>query len=182
MQHEISIEVELRGKLLVKWASALAHILSHHYSDAIMSDGVSNHQLHDCLLNRLFRRRSKKTSKLRVTGLCEGNSPVTGEFPAQTSNAEMFPFDDVIMAWSIPSVERRQFVNRIPRMDRIYHQTSDIVWAKWYCVHVICSLKSWRHDMEIFSVLPAIFTGNNPIIGGFSSQGAGDAEATFCCC
>ena len=30
-----------------------------------------------------FRRRSKKTSKLRVTGLCEGNSPATGEFPAQ---------------------------------------------------------------------------------------------------
>ena len=29
------------------------------------------------------RRRSKKTSKLRVTGLCEGNSPVTGDFPAQ---------------------------------------------------------------------------------------------------
>ena len=52
-------------------------------------DGVSNHQPHDCLLNRLFRRRSKKTSKLRVTGLCEGNSPVTAEFPAQrASNAE----------------------------------------------------------------------------------------------
>ena len=33
-------------------------------------DGVSNHQPHDCLLNRLFRRKSKKTSKLRVTGLC----------------------------------------------------------------------------------------------------------------
>ena len=46
-------------------------------------DGVSNHQAHDCLLNRLFRRRSKKKSKLRVTGLCEGNSPVTGEFPTQ---------------------------------------------------------------------------------------------------
>ena len=52
-------------------------------------DGVSNHRHHDCLLNRLFRRRSKKTSKLRVTGLCAGNSPVTGEFPAQmASNAE----------------------------------------------------------------------------------------------
>ena len=37
-------------------------------------DSVSNHQPHDCLLNRLFRRRSKKTSKLRVTGLCAGNS------------------------------------------------------------------------------------------------------------
>ena len=36
-----------------------------------------------------FRRRSKKTSKLRVTGLCAGNSPTTGIFPAQmASNAE----------------------------------------------------------------------------------------------
>ena len=52
-------------------------------------DGVSNHQPHYCLLNRLFRRRSKKTWKLRVTGLCVGNSPVTSEFPAQmASNAE----------------------------------------------------------------------------------------------
>ena len=52
-------------------------------------NGVSDHQPHDCLLNRSFRRRSKKTSKLRVTGLCAGNSPVSGEFPAQmASNAE----------------------------------------------------------------------------------------------
>ena len=46
-------------------------------------NGVSNHQPHHCLLNRLFMCRSKKTSKLRVTGLCVGNSPVTGEFSAQ---------------------------------------------------------------------------------------------------
>ena len=52
-------------------------------------DGISNHQPHDCLLNRVFRCRSKKTSKLRVTGLCAGNSPVAGEFPAQmASNVE----------------------------------------------------------------------------------------------
>ena len=45
-------------------------------------DGVSNHQSHHCFkLNRL--------SNLRVTGLCAGNSPVTGEFPVQmASNAE----------------------------------------------------------------------------------------------
>ena len=49
-------------------------------------NGVSNHQPHDCLLNRLFMRRSKKTSKLRVTGPCEDNSPVTGEFPSQTAS------------------------------------------------------------------------------------------------
>ena len=47
------------------------------------TDSVSNHQPHDCLPNRSFRRRSKKTSKLLVTGLCAGNSPGTGEFPAQ---------------------------------------------------------------------------------------------------
>ena len=55
-------------------------------------DSVSNHQSHVCLLNRLFRRRSKKTSKLRVTGLCAGNSP--HKWPV---TRKMFPFDDVIM-------------------------------------------------------------------------------------
>ena len=45
-------------------------------------DCASNHQLHHCLLNPVFRRRSKKASKLRVTGLCVGNSMVTGESPA----------------------------------------------------------------------------------------------------
>ena len=51
--------------------------------------GVSNHQPHDYLPNRLFRRRPKKTSKLRVTGLFTVKSPVTGDFPAQrASNAE----------------------------------------------------------------------------------------------
>ena len=50
---------------------------------------VSIHQPHDCLLKLLYWRISKKTSKLRVTGLCAGNSPVSVEFPAQrASNAE----------------------------------------------------------------------------------------------
>ena len=63
-------------------------------------EGVSNHRRCNCLLNRLFRYRSKKTSKLRATGLCEGNPavtgglcegnpPVTGGFPSQRAcNAE----------------------------------------------------------------------------------------------
>ena len=50
-------------------------------------DGVSNHQPHVCSLNRLFRRRSKETSKLRVTALCVANLPVTGEFPAQMASS-----------------------------------------------------------------------------------------------
>ena len=72
----------------VCWLCVTVFIISlrwHHNG----RDSVSNHQPHHCLLNRLFRRRSKKTSKLRVTGLCVGNSLVIGEFPAQMdSNAE----------------------------------------------------------------------------------------------
>ena len=49
-------------------------------------EGVSNHRRIDCLLNRLFSRRSKKTPKLRVTGLCEGDSPGTDEFHAQRAS------------------------------------------------------------------------------------------------
>ena len=79
-------------------------------------DVVSNHQPRDCFLNRLSRRRSKKTSKVRVTmvtGLCEGNSPMTIEFPTQmASNAENVSIwwryhDDAVMVNSTfrPSVK-----------------------------------------------------------------------------
>ena len=61
-------------------------------------DGVSNHQPHHWLLNRLYRRRSRKTSKLRVTGLCVGNSPGPVNSPHKGPvTRKMFPFDDVIM-------------------------------------------------------------------------------------
>ena len=55
-------------------------------------DGVSDRRRLDCFLNRLFRRRSKKASKLRVSGLCEGNSP-----HKRPLTRKMFPFGDVIM-------------------------------------------------------------------------------------
>ena len=71
--HSSSDEVALTH--MNKWIALLQHHNGH--------DGVSNHQPRDCLFNRLFRRRSKKTSKLRVTRLCVGNSPEIGEFPAQ---------------------------------------------------------------------------------------------------
>ena len=65
-------------------------VLYTHYSDVIMGTVASKiTSLTIVYSNRLFRRRSKKTSKLRVTGLCVGNSPGTGEFPAQmASNVE----------------------------------------------------------------------------------------------
>ena len=61
-----------------------------HYTDVIMSAMTSQiTSVSAVCSSRLFRCRPKKTSKLHVTGICEGNSPVTGKFPAQrASNAE----------------------------------------------------------------------------------------------
>ena len=68
-------------------------------------NGDSNHQPHECLLNYLFRRRSKKTSKLRITGLCDGNSPVTSEFLTQrVSNVE-----DVSIWWRHHNMVKMEF-------------------------------------------------------------------------
>ena len=59
----------------------------------------------NCLLNRLFRHRSKKTSKLPVTGLCDGKSLVTGEFPHKGPvTRKMLPFDDVMMACGLNAI------------------------------------------------------------------------------
>ena len=53
-----------------------------HCSEVIMKT-MASQNTSNCLLNCLLRCWSKKTSKLHVTGLCAGNTLVTGEFPAQ---------------------------------------------------------------------------------------------------
>ena len=103
-------------------------------------DDVSNHQPRDCLQNRLFMRRSKRTSKLCVTGLCAENSPVTGEFPAQkASNAENVSFDYVIMLFmnnctntiSITIQKRRK---NIFALNQIRTHSSNKVFDVWFVV------------------------------------------------
>ena len=87
----------------------------HHYSDAIMSVTASQiTSVSVVYLYRLFRRRSKKTSKLHFTGLCEGNSPVTGEFPSQrASNSEDF-FHLMTSSW----LHFRHFMSDLLLMNR----------------------------------------------------------------
>ena len=79
----IRIAVFHPQKLDISWCRSTKQTLQWRHNGR---DSVSNHQLHHCLLDRLFRRRSKKTSKLRVTGLRAENSPVIGEFPAQRAS------------------------------------------------------------------------------------------------
>ena len=98
-------------------------------------DSVSNHQPHDCLLNRLFRRSSEKTSKLRVTGLCAGNSPGTGEFSAQmASNAE-----NVSIWW-------RHHGRGISINLRLNKRLSKQSWGWWFETP---SRSLWRHSNDI---------------------------------
>ena len=94
--------------------------------------GVSNHRPHGCLLNRLFRRRSKKTSKLRVTGLCVGNSPGPVNSPHKGPvTRNMFPFDDVIMIWYDSRPCDRQFFN--------------------ICLHAVFTVESEFHKDTLYS-------------------------------
>ena len=74
-------------------------------------DGVSNHQPHDCLLNHLFRRRTKETWKLRVTGPWAKNSSVNGEFPAQRASKA----ENVSVWWR-------------------YHDTTDLIARPSRCI------------------------------------------------
>ena len=123
-------------------------------------DCVPNHQPHDCLLNRRFRRRSKKTTKLRVTGLCEGNSPVTGEFPAQrASNAE-----NVAIWWRHHILQRSwNGGNTIPLCHTLQSSHECVC-----CIHFFISW--WRHQMETFSALLALYAGNSPVTDEFPAQ------------
>ena len=122
-----------------QWGLSSSHIC---ISDSV--DSVSNHQPHDCLLNCLFRRRSKKTSKLRVTGLCAGNSPGTGEFPAQMArNAENISIwwrhHDILKGWY------KNFHWHVTCCPLKIHMPS-VIWVKsqkwgclvtWFCYQLI---------------------------------------------
>ena len=114
-------------------------------------DSVSNHQPQDCLLNHLFRRRSKKTSKIRVTGLCVGNSPVTGEFPAQmASNA-----DNVSIWWrhhaEIGSSSSRGTGRKIVSLLR-----HSINYVNCEILFVMSSSWHFKHPMEMVILILVI--------------------------
>ena len=66
------------------WRDCDVTWLTSHYNGVIMSALASQITSITIVYSTVYSwHRSKKTSKLRVTGLCAGNSPVTGDFPAQ---------------------------------------------------------------------------------------------------
>ena len=114
-------------------------------------DGVSNHQPQECLLNRLFRRRSKKASKLRVTGLCVGNSPGPVNSPHKGPvTRKMFPFDDVIMG---PKYKKTALITFMICVISIhsYHKPPQLIscavysHVNWKLVHIGIVYREYRH-------------------------------------
>ena len=96
-----------------------------------------------CLLSRVFGRSSKKTSKLRGTGLCAGNSPGTGEFPAEmASYAENVSIwwrhhdkvihlwqtqdKDITILWVIFHVKEIEFVYHLRQVAKHYNH-NDVI-------------------------------------------------------
>ena len=128
-------------------------------------DGVSNHQHHDCLLNRLFRSRSKKTSKLRITGLCAGNSPVTGELPTlMASNAE-----NVSIWWRHHVIQKN---SRLRPWNAVIHTTCINPWLS-------------RSLSSIYLPMPWLLTAQCTALGLMTSwiwfNGIGWGTVMACC-
>ena len=88
--------------------------LEHHKE----RNGVSNYRCLDCFLNRVLRRKSKKTSKFRFTGLCVREIyrwPVNSRHKGPVTR-KMFPFDDVIMKFpspALPAINNLHHVNGV---------------------------------------------------------------------
>ena len=91
-------------------------------------DGVSNDRRLGFLLNHLFRGRSKKTSKLRVTGLCEGNSPVNGEFPAQRASKGEKCFHLMTSSWILNKSKSKKTLFNVGQCKQ-YNISSHLKWV-----------------------------------------------------
>ena len=123
-------------------------------------DSVSNHRPHDCLLNRLFRRRSKKTSKLRVTGLCVGNSPGPVNSPHKGPvTRKMFPFDDVIMFCQENSIRSHRF-----------HCEYTLYQLTFQCHVMLFDCLIYFHSEFISCITSSNFKGSGITCGTISSN------------
>ena len=89
----------------IKWTNYNGREMNYHRREMWVSQSITvtshdwysvpnNQQLH-CWFNSFFRCTSRKTSKLRAIGLCEGNPPVAVRIPSQRVNI----LESVCMWW-----------------------------------------------------------------------------------
>ena len=126
-------------------------------------DCVSNHQRIDCLFTRLFRHRSKKTSKRRVIGFVRGIH--RGSFNSQhkrTATRKISPFNDVIMAFDIYDTINNIWCECIFKIPILELQ---IILTKLYTAHSTQSA-----DFTMTSSNGNIFRVTGHLYGEFTGQ------------
>ena len=138
-------------------------ITTKHYNNVIMSTMASQiTSLTIVYLTVYSRRISKETPKLRVTGLCEGNSPVT-------SNAEK-----VSIWWRHHGLALLVTLWEESIGDQWVPLTNwPIIHTEFPCHNVILKLQThqwWRHYMQTSSSLLALCGGHPPVASGVHSQ------------
>ena len=165
----------------IRLVDYFAHITTH-YNDHIMSTMASQITSLTVVYSIVYsRQRPNKSPKLRVTGLSEGNSPVTGEFHAQrASNAENVSIwwrhhAKFHLKWQIRVFYKPNPVQTMQTFDTSRALSLRPSWCSqsaklignwlvsWYYVipHGINSW--WRHQMETFAALLALGAGNSPV-------------------
>ena len=109
---------------------------------------VSNHVCSGT--QRLFRRRSKKISRLLVTGFCEGNPPVTDGFPAQRASNAV----NVYIWWCHNFVLLRGPVAETP-LQNISNGNVNTIQGSCHLLQrfLACLLMVWYHNMACHSTI-----------------------------
>ena len=114
----------------------------YHYDDVRMGAIASQITSLTIVYSTVYSDADKKTSKLRVTGLCVGNSPgeVTSPHKGPVTR-KMFPFDDVIMTLSIygpedPVHQCAEYVS-LNMYTYAYMFVFDLRSAQVYCFAII---------------------------------------------
>ena len=162
-----------------KWYETNGHIPDHSLFHKKMCthalqwrhnerDDDSNHRRLDCLFNLLLRRRSKKTSKFRVTGLCDGEFYGDRWIPLTNRNANNY-FDYVIMG-KIPIISKSSlWVPSHMHLINFCPEQYEQLRLASICISLYKN-SWWRPPMETFSALLDFCVENSPVTGEFPSQ------------
>ena len=141
-------------------------------------DGVSNHLPHGCLLNLLFGRRSKWTSKLRLTGLCVGNSPESGAWTnGPTNNRDLRPahYGVIVMTCPLPNILDISQSHKIRYWTQYYNFVKTLnsqmtphiapsccsLFADTVKIETLAGVIAWKHfpDLTPFTWIPLVTYG-----------------------
>ena len=130
--------------------------------------GVSYHRQLGCLFKHI-KANIKETPKLRTTGLCEGNPPMTGRFSSQrASDMKAFSCHDVMFdprliyyCVSIGQNCDQKTPSLFRQSCKLYYEVEIIVvyvehydgYCVMWCVHVLCC-KHFVIDKHIYLWAP----------------------------